>query len=47
MPEILLPFPVPDAATRKKADGCNILSLLSKQAQVVVAKTLIYWNIFR
>ncbi|MGA9047804.1 MAG: type II/IV secretion system ATPase subunit [Dehalococcoidia bacterium] len=38
MPEILLPFPVPDAATRKKADGCNILSLLSKQAQVVVAK---------
>jgi flagellar protein FlaI len=38
MPEILLPFPVPDAATRKKSDGCNILSLLSKQTQALVAK---------
>jgi archaeal flagellar protein FlaI len=38
MPEILLPFPVPDAATRKKSDGCNILSLLSKQAQALVGK---------
>ncbi|MGD0355373.1 MAG: type II/IV secretion system ATPase subunit [Dehalococcoidia bacterium] len=38
MPEILLPFPVPDAATRKKSDGCNILSLLSKQTQALVIK---------
>ena len=38
MPEILLPFPVPDAATRKKSDGCNILSLLSKTTQALVAK---------
>ncbi len=38
MPEIIMPFPIPDAAHRKKADSCNILSLLSKQTQAVVAK---------
>lgn len=37
MPELLLPFPVPDAKI-KKADSCNILSLLSKDAQQVVQK---------
>jgi archaeal flagellar protein FlaI len=37
MPEILLPFPIPDAKA-KKADSCNILSLLSKRAQEVVQK---------
>ena len=37
MPELLLPFPIPEAG-RKKADSCNILSLLSKQAQEVVQK---------
>lgn len=37
MPEILLPFPVLDGS-KKKADTCNLLSLLSKQAQEQVQK---------
>lgn len=37
MPEILLPFSLPEAG-KKKADTCNILSLLSKQAQEVVQR---------
>lgn len=36
MPEILLPFKLPDQ--KKKADHCNILSLLSKPVQEVVQK---------
>jgi len=38
MPEIILPFPVADAKNKKRPDSCNILSLLSKQAQEVVQK---------
>jgi len=36
MPELLLPFEIPDPRSRKKAEGCNILSLLSKEARVLV-----------
>jgi archaeal flagellar protein FlaI len=38
MPEILLPFKLPDPKTRKKSDSCNILSLLSKPTQLLVGK---------
>ncbi|MCX6007640.1 MAG: type II/IV secretion system ATPase subunit, partial [Chloroflexi bacterium] len=38
MPEILLPFKIPDPKTRKKSDSCNILSLLSKPTQDLVGK---------
>lgn len=38
MPELLLPFPIPDPKTKKKQDSCNILGLLGKQAQEVVQK---------
>lgn len=37
MPEMLLPFKIPDRSNNR-ADKCNILSLLSKQAQGVVEK---------
>jgi len=38
MPEIILPFAIPDPKTRKKSDSCNILSLLSKPTQELVGK---------
>ncbi|MBN1376347.1 MAG: type II/IV secretion system ATPase subunit [Dehalococcoidia bacterium] len=38
MPEILLPFKIPEPRDRKKPETCNLLSLLSKQAQDVVQK---------
>ena len=38
MPEILLPFKIPDPKNRKKSDSCNILSLLSKPTQALVEK---------
>ena len=38
MPEILMPFKISDPKTRKKSDSCNILSLLSKPTQDLVAK---------
>jgi archaeal flagellar protein FlaI len=37
MPELLLPFKMPDPKNRKK-DSCNILSLLSKPTQALVEK---------
>jgi len=37
MPELLLPFSIPEGGKRK-TDTCNILSLLSKRAQEVVQK---------
>jgi archaeal flagellar protein FlaI len=38
MPELLLPFKIPDRTSQKNGEKCNILSLLSKQALAVVEK---------